>query len=122
MKHFICTFVLLSILSLCETTSEQIQVHFVPHSHLDAGWIMKYDEYYEERVIKIFTTVFAFLFENPNIKYSVGDILYFKRYYDQQTDKDKEMIRGLVERGQLEILHGGFVSNDEACPNYSVMF
>ena len=29
------------------------------------------------------------------------------------------MIKGLLSKGQLEIVHGGLVSPDEACPNYS---
>ena len=31
------------------------------------------------------------------------------------------MLRRLVELGRIEILHGGMVSSDEACPNYADM-
>ena len=27
--------------------SEPVEVHFVPHSHMDAGWLSTYDQYYE---------------------------------------------------------------------------
>jgi len=29
------------------------------------------------------------------------------------------MIRKLVQRGQIAVVHGGMVSPDEACPNYN---
>ena len=59
------------------------------------------------------------MLENTDVTYSVGDILFFKRFYESQSFFAQEKIQKLVERGQLEILHGGFVSNDEACTNYS---
>ena len=34
----------------------------------------------------------------------------------------KEIIRKLVKTGRLEIVHGGWVSNDEACPTYDEIF
>ena len=36
---------------------EAIDVHFVIHSHLDAGWLRTYDEYYYEAGKFIFDSV-----------------------------------------------------------------
>ena len=32
------------------SASEPVKVHFVPHSHMDAGWLETYDEYYDNEV------------------------------------------------------------------------
>ena len=51
--------------------------------------------------------------------YSVGDIIYFRRYYEDQDAETKEIIKRLISNGQLDVQHGGLVSPDSACPNYS---
>ena len=38
--------------------ADKIKVHFVPHSHMDAGWLETYDAYFKHEVTRIFTTVF----------------------------------------------------------------
>jgi len=35
----------------------ELNVHIVPHSHLDAGWLESIDQYYIRGVEKIFTSV-----------------------------------------------------------------
>ena len=29
-----------------ETSPKTVKVHFIPHSHMDAGWLLTYDGYY----------------------------------------------------------------------------
>ena len=94
-------------------------MHFVPHSHLDAGWLNTYDQYYEFSVRTIFESVFTKLEKDPSFTYTVGDLAYFRRYYNDQNDDSKQKIKALVKSGQVEIVHGGMVSSDEACPDYA---
>ena len=56
-------------------------VHFVPHSHLDAGWLKTFDEYYDWSVRQIFRNVFREMTDNKNYTYTVGDIAFFRRFY-----------------------------------------
>ena len=35
-----------------------VNVHFLTHSHMDAGWLLTYDSYYERNVRFIFESVF----------------------------------------------------------------
>lgn len=98
---------------------ETVNVHIVTHSHMDAGWRSTFDQYYEQSVRQIFDSVFEQLEADNRKTYTVGDIAFFKRYYTSLEQTVQDRIKALVKRGQLELLHGGMVSTDEACPNYS---
>ena len=56
---------------------------------------------------------------DKNYTYTVGDIAFFRRFYHDQPDERKAQIKELVSSGQLDMVHGGMVSPDEACPNYA---
>jgi alpha-mannosidase len=43
---------------------------------------------------------------------------YFKMYYTSLNKEEQIQIKKLIQSGQLEIVTGGWVINDEACPNY----
>ena len=98
---------------------QKVQVHFVPHSHMDAGWLKTYDDYYEENVRLIFKSVFDQLKSNKKYTYTVGDLAYFRRYYEEVSKEEQNFLKSLVEQERLEIVHGGLVSPDEASANYA---
>ena len=54
-----------------------------------------------------------------DISASVCDIGFFRRYYQTLKSDDQDLIKKLVGRGQVDIVHGGIVSTDEACPDYT---
>ena len=100
--------------------SEVINVHFVAHSHMDAGWLKTYDDYFEQEVQHILRSVFQKLSTDKKYKYTLGDIAFFRRYYyEKATQEEKQNIKNLIGNGQLEIVHGGLVSHDEATTNYA---
>ena len=39
-------------------------------------------------------------------------------WYSRQKKKMQEDVKMLIKEGRLEIANGGWVSSDEACPNY----
>ena len=43
---------------------------------------------------------------------------YFRRWYENLTDRQRFGVQKLVQDGQLEIVHGGAVSTDEANVTY----
>ena len=69
---------------------DEVTVHFVPHSHMDAGWLKTYDRYYNDEVKIIFRSVFNKLETNEEYTYTVGDIAFFRRYWDEFAYKDEE--------------------------------
>mmetsp|Transcript_6867 Transcript_6867/g.9466 ORF Transcript_6867/g.9466 Transcript_6867/m.9466 type:complete len:102 (+) Transcript_6867:55-360(+) len=66
--------------------SDQVNVFFVPHSHLDAGWNDTYDTLYETSAIKLFMSVFELLAKRPDLRYTIGDIAFFQRFYEKNLD------------------------------------
>ena len=88
---------------------------------MDAGWWRTFEGYYDTEVKHIFESVFDKLEANPKYIYTLGDIAFFRHYYLSQNMNGKKKIYRLVNNGQIDIVHGGMVSSDEACPNYNDM-
>ena len=51
--------------------------------------------------------------EDPGRKFIYVEQAFFTRWWDEQTDAKKADVRGLVERGQLEFINGGWSMHDE---------
>jgi alpha-mannosidase len=106
-----------------------INVHVVPHSHDDVGWLKTVDEYFDgsrkdiqwTNVEVELTNVIHSLLDNPKRKFSEVEMKFFKMWWDNQTDQMKEKVKGLVKSGQLELINGGWSMHDEACPTYDDM-
>ena len=58
------------------------------------------------------------LLENPERKFSEVEIKFFKMWWDNQSDKMKLDVKGLIANGQLELINGGWSMHDEACPTW----
>ena len=50
---------------------------------MDAGWLKTYDEYYFNDVRNIFKSVFNFMMMHPSVTYTVGDLAFFRRFYEE---------------------------------------
>lgn len=46
---------------------------------------------------------------------------FFSMWWEEQTPEVQDKVRDLVDRGQLELINGGWSMHDEACPIYSDM-
>ena len=99
---------------------DEIEVFIVPHSHMDAGWVYTVDENYEKGVSKILNNVYQKL-KDEKYTFTIGDIYYFKRWYEIQNEDTKQRLKLYVQQGRLDLVHGGMVQNDEACTNYAAI-
>jgi lysosomal alpha-mannosidase len=101
-------------------------VHFVPHSHIDLGWLKTIDEYYMgcsatpqyESVRTILSSVVGALLSDSRRRFVFAEVAFFKTWWGQQTLELQEKFRGLVASGQFEFVGGGWSSPDEACTEY----
>ena len=98
-----------------------INIHIIPHTHLDPGWIMTAEEYYNmESIVDIFNTITNELYnDSAKIKtFVINELYYFKTWYEGTNPENTIKIKELINEKRLEFVSGGFVVNDEATPYY----
>ena len=93
-----------------------VNVHIVPHTHDDVGWLKTVDQYYygsnqgqqDASVQYILDTVIPELQNDPNKRFVYVEIAYFWRWWNEQTETMKETVRNLVNEGRLEFVIGAW--------------
>ncbi|CAM8903473.1 unnamed protein product [Rhodiola kirilowii] len=101
-----------------EWDSEKLKIFVVPHSHNDPGWKLTVDEYYDKQSRHILDTIVDTLSKDPRRKFIWEEMSYLEKWWRDATDVRKEQFISLVQNGQLEIVGGGWVMNDEANSHY----
>ncbi|XP_017155089.2 lysosomal alpha-mannosidase-like isoform X2 [Drosophila miranda] len=109
-----------------ETKPFMVNVHLVPHSHDDVGWLKTVDQYYyghknniqHARVQYIIDTVIDALLENPKRRFIQVETAFFAKWWQEQTESMKQVVNRLVNEGRLVFTGGAWTMNDEAAVNY----
>ncbi|KAL1547433.1 alpha-mannosidase [Salvia divinorum] len=104
----------------------KINVHLVPHSHDDVGWLKTVDQYYAGAnnsirgacVQNVLDSVISALLDDSNRRFIYVEMAFFERWWRQQSDVLKAKVKRLVDSGQLEFINGGMCMHDEATPHY----
>ena len=120
--------ILATILILC-INGAPVNVHIIPHSHDDPGWLKTADQYYTgsnntiylASVQYIFDSVLTELAKNPARTYSMCEISFLARWWGEQDDATKKTVRGYIKSGRIAVLNGGWVMHDEATAHYVSM-
>lgn len=99
-----------------EWDERKLRVFVVPHSHNDPGWIRTVEEYYHERTFNILNVIVQALKEDSRRKFIWEEMSYLSMWWSDKrvTQAQKDDFKWLVTTGQLEIVGGGWVMNDEA--------
>ncbi|CAL8126674.1 unnamed protein product [Orchesella dallaii] len=114
--------------SSCPKTKDgYINVHLVPHSHDDVGWLKTVDQYYYGDNNKIqlgavqytLDSVVSELQKSPDRRFIYVESAFFWRWWTNQDAEMQGIVTRLVNNGQLEFILGGWVMNDEACSHYN---
>ncbi|CAN1816166.1 Probable alpha-mannosidase At5g66150 [Linum perenne] len=104
----------------------KLNVHLVPHSHDDVGWLKTIDQYYvgannsiqNACVQNVLDSVVAALLKDPNRKFVFAEMSFFYRWWEEQSRETQETVRKLVDGGQFEFVNGGWCMHDEAATHY----
>ena len=95
-----------------------VNIHVVPHSHTDPGWLDTVYDLYNNSVRQIYSQVTQALLENPKRTYGTEIVVFWTMFWNEQNDTYKEQIKGLINNGQLVFTGGGYTQNDEAITRY----
>ena len=106
-----------------------LQVHIVPHTHDDVGWLKTVDEYYygAENSIQhagvqyILDTVVDQLSKDSNKTFIYVEMAFFWRWWNEQNAGTKAQVKKLVANKQLEFVNAGWCMNDEATTDYNAI-
>ena len=105
----------------CGKDSGKLQVHLVPHTHDDVGWLKTVDQYFygANRTIQggavqyILDTSIDQLEADPSRTFIYVEMAFFSCWWNEQDAAMKERVKKLVKNKQLEFINGGWCMNDE---------
>ncbi|CAH8599081.1 unnamed protein product [Schistosoma turkestanicum] len=112
----------------CETgKSGYLNVHLVPHTHDDVGWLKTVDQYYygtnntiqQAGVQYILDSVVSALAHNPKRRFTYVEIVYFYQWWMVQSKEIQHLVKDSVETGRLQFASGGWSMADEATVYYT---
>ncbi|KAF2308644.1 hypothetical protein GH714_011686 [Hevea brasiliensis] len=101
-----------------EWDTEKLKVFVMPHSHNDPGWKLTVDEYYERQSRHILDTIVETLSKDGRRRFIWEEMSYLERWWRDAAEDKRESFTNLLKNGQLEIVGGGWVMNDEANSHY----
>ncbi|BES87685.1 lysosomal alpha-mannosidase [Nesidiocoris tenuis] len=103
-----------------------INLHLVPHTHDDVGWLKTLDQYYygsknhiqDAGVQYILDSVIQELSHDRKKRFIYVETAFFWKWWQEQDDAMRHLVKKLVNRGQLEFIGGAWSMNDEAATHY----
>ncbi|KAH8334493.1 hypothetical protein KR059_010681 [Drosophila kikkawai] len=108
------------------TKSNMVNIHLVPHSHDDVGWLKTVDQYFyghknniqHAGVQYIIDTVISELIKDPARRFIQVETSFFSKWWDEQSETVRSIVKKLVNEGRLQFTNGAWSMNDEAAVNY----
>lgn len=98
-----------------------LNVHLIPHSHTDPGWLNTMNDYYGREVKPILSAVMAQLEISHNRTFAWSETCFFARWFAEQSSRRQALVRRLIDDGRFEFVGGGWVQHDEGLPTIGAM-
>ena len=133
---FVVTLFGLFSVSECEfdgkvKSEDKLQVHLVPHTHDDTGWLKTVDEYYYGANKSIWPAGVQYILDSVIPQLSADrsktkrliyvEIAFFERWWNEQSEAMREEVKKLVHEKRLEFINAGWCMNDEAATHYNAI-
>ncbi|XP_057730935.1 probable alpha-mannosidase At5g13980 [Arachis stenosperma] len=104
----------------------KLNVHLVAHTHDDVGWLKTVDQYYVGSnnsiqgacVQNVLDSLVPALLADKNRRFIYVEQAFFQRWWREQSEVVQNIVKQLVNSGQLEFINGGMVMHDEATTHY----
>ncbi|XP_023330196.1 lysosomal alpha-mannosidase [Eurytemora carolleeae] len=108
------------------TLPGKVNVHLVPHSHDDTGWLKTVDQYYygahqevqRAGVQYIIESVIKELARDETKKFIQVETGFLWRWWESKDDFMRNLTLSLINSGQLQFAGGGWSMNDEATTHF----
>ncbi|KAI4882355.1 hypothetical protein NFI96_027804, partial [Prochilodus magdalenae] len=99
------------------------------HTHDDVGWLKTVDQYFygarndiqHAGVQYILDSVVSELQKDPARRFIYVETAFFYRWWNQQSQSTRNIVKQLVQEGRLEFVNGGWCMSDEAATHYSAV-
>ncbi|XP_058473387.1 alpha-mannosidase 2 isoform X2 [Solea solea] len=101
-----------------EWDKQPLEIFLVPHSHNDPGWLKTFDLYYQDQTRHILDNMLIKLSEDHRKRMIWAEVSYFSKWWAELDGQQRDMVKRLVQNGQLELVTGGWVMADEANAHY----
>ena len=109
-----------------------LNVHIVPHTHDDVGWLKTVDQYFyglnntiqQAHVSLILDNVLTELqdpYTTHNRTFTYVEMKFFSKWYLNLPSEFKEALKGLIKKKQFSFANGGWCMHDEAATHYMGM-
>lgn len=109
-----------------------LNVHIVPHTHDDVGWLKTVDQYFyglnntiqQAHVSLILDNVLSELqdpYTTHNRTFTYVEMKFFSKWYLNLPSAQKEALKGLIQKEQFSFANGGWCMHDEATTHFMGM-
>ncbi|KAJ4433199.1 hypothetical protein ANN_15456 [Periplaneta americana] len=104
----------------------KLNIHLVPHTHDDVGWLKTVDQYYygsntgiqRAGVQYILDSVIEALLKKPERRFIYVETAFFWKWWLEQDVEMQQTVKDLINQGRLEFIGGAWSMNDEAATHY----